>query len=140
MSAEENAQLLARYIHEVWEEGRIEALEHYLSADYRRHVSPTLPPLDRSGQVERLKSFRSAFPDITLEVEDVLAASDRVAFRSTMRGTHRGELAGIRPTSRQVTVSLVDIVRIEDSRFVEQWGGPDMSDLFRQLESGDAQM
>lgn len=136
MSAEANEQLLARYVREVWDEGDLDALERFLSPDFKRHVSPTLPPLDRDGQIERLRGFRSAFPDITLTVEDLVAGDDRVAFRSTIRGTHRGPLAGMAPTEKQITVALVDIVRIESELFVEQWGGPDMSDLFRQLESG----
>lgn len=136
MSAEANEQLLARYVREVWDEGDLDALERFLSPDFKRHVSPTLPPLDRDGQVERLRAFRSAFPDITLSVEDVVAADDRVAFRSTIRGTHRGALAGRDATEKQIIVGLVDIVRVENGLFAEQWGGPDMSDLFRQLESG----
>lgn len=136
MSAEANEQLLAGYVREVWDEGNLDALERFLSPDFKRHVSPTLPPLDRNGQIERLRGFRSAFPDITLTVEDVVAGDDRVAFRSTIRGTHSGPLAGMAPTEKQITVTLVDIVRIEDGLFAEQWGGPDMSDLFRQLESG----
>lgn len=135
MSAEANEQLLARYVREVWDEGNLDALERFLSPSYKRHVSPTLPPLDRNGQIQRLRGFRSAFPDITLTVEDVVAGDDRVAFRSTIRGTHRGPLAGLAATENEIEVTLVDIVRIEDGLFVEQWGGPDMSDLFRQLES-----
>lgn len=136
MTAEANEQLLARYVREVWDGGDLDALERYLSPDFKRHVSPTLPPLDRNGQIERLRGFRSAFPDITLTVEDVVARDDRVAFRSTIRGTHRGPLAGMAATEREIEVTLVDIVRIEEGSFVEQWGGPDMSDLFRQLEPG----
>lgn len=135
MSAEANEQLLARYVREVWDGGDLEALERFLSPDYKRHVSPTLPPLDRDGQIERLRGFRSGFPDITLTVEDVVAGDDRVAFRSTIRGTHRGLFAGRDATENQITVGLIDIVRIEDDLFVEQWGGPDMADLFRQLDS-----
>lgn len=135
-SAEANEQLLARYIREVWDEGDLDALDRFLSPDFRRHVSPTLPPLDRQGQIERLKGFRSAFTDITLTVEDVVAGDDRVAFRSTIRGTHRGPVAGVAATDSQITVTLVDIVKIEVGLFAEQWGEPDMSDLFRQLESG----
>lgn len=136
MSAEANKQLLASYVREVWDNGDLDALERFLSPGFKRHVSPTLPPLDRDGQIERLGGFRSAFPDITLTVEDVVAGDDRVAFRSTIRGTHRGTLAGRTATGKQITVGLVDIVRIEHGLFAEQWGGPDMSDLFRQLESG----
>ena len=50
-----------------------------------------------------------------------------------MRGTHQGEFLGIAPTGKEVTVSLPDMVRIENGKFVEQWGGPDLFDLIRQL-------
>lgn len=135
MSTQANEQLLARYVREVWDKGDLDALERFLSPHFKRHVSPTLPPLDRDGQIERLRGFRSAFPDMTLTVEDVVAGDDRVAFRSTISGTHRGSFAGRDATEKQITVGLVDIVRIEDGLFAEQWGGPDMSDLFRQLDS-----
>lgn len=133
MSAEENAALLERYISEVWEAANPEAVGRFAAESFRRHRSPLSDPLDRAGQISLLKTFRSAFPDITVEVEDVVAADDRVAFRSTMRGTHQGEFLGIEPTGRKVTVVLVDILRIEDGKIVEQWGGPDLLDLLKQL-------
>lgn len=130
---EDNKELLARYVTEVWDEGDLDALNEFLSPEFKRHVSPTLPPLDVEAQIERLKGFRRAFPDITLTVEEVTAEDDRIAFRSTIRGTHRGELAGLPATGKKITVGLVDVIRLEGSRFAEQWGGPDMADLFRQL-------
>lgn len=133
MSIEANKQLLERYVSEVWDEGDIDALGRFLASDYLRHTSPTLPPLDRDSQMARLRGIRAAFPDVTLTVEEVTAEADRVAFRSTIRGTHLGELAGIGATGREIVVSLVDVIRVEDERFAEQWGGPDMADLYRQL-------
>lgn len=133
MSERENKELLTSYISEVWGAGDLSALSDFLSPSFKRHVSPLQPPVDFAGQVERLEGFRTAFPDITVTVEDVIADGDRVAFRSTMRGTHLGEFLGISPTGREVTVGLVDIIRIEDGAFVEQWGGPDLFDMVRQL-------
>jgi steroid delta-isomerase-like uncharacterized protein len=133
MSTEENKQLLQRYIAEVWGNGNLEALRDFLAPGYRRHVSPTLPPLSLEEQIQRLTGFRTAFPDITLTVEEVVAEDDRIAFRSTITGTHHGELAGLPPTGRRIRVGLVDIIRVEDGRFAEQWGGPNMADMFRQL-------
>ena len=133
MSIEENKQLLRRYINEVWENGNLEALREFLAPGYLRHVSPTLPPLSLEEQIQRLTGFRTAFPDITLTVEEVMAEGDRIAFRSTINGTHRGELAGLAPTDKHITVGLVDIIRVEDGRFAELWGGPNMADMFRQL-------
>lgn len=133
MSPDDARELLHHYIAEVWDDGDPEAVERFASESYRRHRSPGSEPLDREQQIERLKGFRVAFPDITIEVEDIVTEGDLLAFRSTMRGTHRGEFLGIAPTGRQVTVGLVDMVRVEDGRFAEQWGGPDLFDLVGQL-------
>ena len=135
MSADADEALLRRYryIEDVWHRANVAALDDYLAADYRRHVSPTAPPLSLDGQKQRLAGFRAAFPDIQLTLEDVLVEDDRVVFRSTMRGTHKGEFQGIPPTGARVTVALLDTIRIQDGRIVEQWGGPDVLDLLRQL-------
>lgn len=133
MSVAANKRLLARYVAEVWEEGNVDAIGDFLSPGFQRHISPLLPPLDREGQIERVGGFREAFPDVMLVVEEVTAEDDRVVFRSTMRGTHLGEFAGIQPTGQRVTVGLLDVIRIEDGQFAEQWGGPDVFDMLRQL-------
>ena len=90
MTKRANEELLRRYISEVWEANDPNALPRFLHADYRRHASANAT-IDLAGQVQRLAAFRAAFPDVTRIVEDMIPGDDRVAFRSTMRGTHRGE-------------------------------------------------
>ena len=133
MSASENKDLLRRYFEEVWEKQNPEAVRLFLAPDYKRHTSPTAKPLTLDEQIQRLGGFRAAFPDIQIRVEEVIAEGDLISFRSTLRGTHQGELLGIAPTGKKVTVNLLDMVRIENGKFVEQWGGPDLYDLIRQL-------
>lgn len=133
MTVSENEELLRNYIHDVWERQNPAAVTEYLASDYRRHTSPLNPPLDGEKQLQRLRAFRIAFPDVAIAVVDVIPGLDRVAFRSIMTGTHEGEWMGIAPSGRSITVELIDVIRIEKGKFVEQWGGPDMNDLLRQL-------
>lgn len=133
MTAGDNEKLLERYVTEVWDNGNPEAVESFASEDFRRHGRPGSEPLDLGDQIERLQAFRSAFPDIGIRVDHVMTSDDHIAFRSTMTGTHQGELMGIAPTGLKVTVQLVDMIRVEAGKFAEQWGGPDMLDLVRQL-------
>ena len=133
MSADDNRALLEGYLREVWAAGDPDAVERFTGPDYKRHVSPKSPPLDRAAQIERLKGMREAFPDITIAADDIIAADDGVMLRSTFRGTHLGEFLGIPATGKAVEVGLVDYFRVEDGKFVDQWGGPDMLDLLTQL-------
>lgn len=133
MGTNESRDLLERYFREVWAGGDPEAVARYLDASYARYVAPARPP-DRperaGGAVDGLPC---SVPDIEIRLEAVIVENDLVAFRSTMRGTHEGEFLGLAPTHRSVTVGLIDIWRIDNGRVVEQWGGPDMFDLLRQL-------
>ena len=77
--------------------------------------------------------MRSAFPDLHLTIEDMIAEGDKVAMRSSWNGTHQGEFMGIPATGRRVTVSQIDISRIADGRMVEHWGQLDALGLMQQL-------
>jgi predicted ester cyclase len=125
--------LVRSYIEEVWTRGNLDAVDRFLSPNYRRHLSPTAEPLLLDGQKQRLAGFHSAFPDIRIIIEDVFSEDDYVIFRSTMSGTHRGIFQGIEPTGKSVVVTLIDIIRVEHGKFVEHWGGPDLFDLLKQL-------
>lgn len=53
--------------------------------------------------------------------------------RATQHGTHGGDFMGIPATGKKVTATIVDVIRIEDGQFAEQWGGPDVFDMLRQV-------
>jgi hypothetical protein len=114
MMSQAHKRQLQRYVSDVWEKATPDAIDTYLSESYRRHNSPTSPASSREEQKELLHSFRNAFPDATLTVEEVIAEWDTLAFRSTFRGTHQGAFLGINPTGRRVEVGLVDMPKITD--------------------------
>lgn len=133
MSNSTNEAILRRYIEEVWHKQNPAAAEDFLAPNYNRYRSPTTSPLNRDQQKQLLISFRTAFPDIELFIEEIITDGNRLAMRSTMRATHQGEIFGIAPTGKPITVGLVDVIHIENGKFVAQWGGPDLLDLVQQL-------
>lgn len=134
MAAAENKALVQRYIDEVWNDRRPAA--PFFAPHYRRHLAATAPALTGAEQQRRIHAFQAAFPDLRFTVEDLIAEGDRVVFRATMRGTHGGHFRDIAPTGKPITVAVLDIVRVEEGAFAEQWGGPDLFDLFEQLGPG----
>lgn len=108
-------------------------IERFFAPDYRRHLTPTGPHLTREEQRARASRLRVAFPGADVALEDILAEGDRVAYRSTIRGTHRSSFLGVAATGRRVTVALFAIVRVENGKLAEEWGGLDQVDLLRQL-------
>lgn len=129
MLGENNKRVVRTYLDLVWRRGDLEGSAVLLDPGYRRHVAPGLPPLDVEGQRLRLHSFREAFADLDLRVEEMIAEQDLVCFRFTMSGTHMGEFQGIAPTGSRVVVPGLDLVRLKDGLLVEHWGGADVNRL-----------
>jgi predicted ester cyclase len=96
------------------------------------NMPPGLPP-GREGVKRFFSMFRDAFPDVTVEIDELVAEGDRVAVATTFTGTHTGELLGMAPTGRRVAVTGIDIVRVAGSRIVEHRGLTDIAGLMRQL-------
>lgn len=74
-----------------------------------------------------------AFPDIHVEVEDMIAEGDKVVCRNTVTGTHQGEYMGIPPTGRSITYQEMFIVRFAGGRIAEVRGVVDALSQLRQL-------
>ena len=68
-----------------------------------------------------------------ITVKQQLAEGDLVATRWSGRGTHEGELMGIEPTGKQVTVSGLTISRLEGGKIVEEFQNWDTFGLMQQL-------
>jgi steroid delta-isomerase-like uncharacterized protein len=132
--SEQNKALVRRYNDEFWGEGN-EGLASELFAENLVDHDPAgqgLAP-GREGMKQALRSFRSAFPDLETSFEHLIAEGDKVVLRWKARGTHEGELLGIPPTGKQVTLKGVDILRIEDGKIAERWAEYDNLGLMQQL-------
>jgi predicted ester cyclase len=133
MSSEQNKALVGRFLARINNKDNDGILDECFTPTYRRYLTPTTPPLTAEEQRERAARLRAAFPDAVATLEDIVADGDRVAYRLTIRGTHRGLFLGIPPSQKLVTVSFTAIVRIEDGKRAEEWGGLDQMDLLHQL-------
>jgi len=126
--------LARRYFEEAWNQGKLEVLDELLSPDYVNHT-PSIgnPPAGPDGLKPIVTAIRRAFPDLHFTIEDVIVAGDSLVIRTTMTGTHEGDLFGIPPTRRKVSVTQIQIERVRNGRIVEHWRVTDELELMRQL-------
>jgi steroid delta-isomerase-like uncharacterized protein len=81
-----------------------------------------------------ISMFKSAFPDMSATIEDVIAEGDKVVTRVTIRGTHQGESEEFGPpTGRQIEGQGLSLHRIEGGKIVEEWNSYDQLSLMQQL-------
>jgi steroid delta-isomerase-like uncharacterized protein len=129
-----NEQLARRYFEEVWNRGQVEVLDELLAPDYINHTPSTPnPPPGPAGLKPIVLGMRQAFPDLHYEIKDVIATGNAVVVRVVMTGTHRGDLFGLAPTGRRVTVDQINIEHIDNGRIAEHWRVTDELTLMRQL-------
>ena len=129
---EENKEIVYR-LNDIWQ-GELEIVDELVAEDYRNHnpIVPDAPP-GPEGFKQNVSALLTAFPDIDWTIEDLIAEDDKVVFRVIGHGTHEGELMGIEPTGREVTLSGIVIFRIVDGRVVERWAQFDTIGMLRQL-------
>jgi steroid delta-isomerase-like uncharacterized protein len=133
MSAEENEAVVREAV-EAFNQNDWTAVDRLFAANYVDHdPSRAALPSGPEGVKQAWGMFRVAFPDLQAAIDDVISEGDRVAVRGAVRGTHRGELMGIPPTGKRVTVELIDINRVENGKLVERWGETDMLGMMQQL-------
>jgi steroid delta-isomerase-like uncharacterized protein len=78
-------------------------------------------------------SMRDAFPDLHATIDDIVAEGDKAVVRYTITGTHKGEMTGIPPTNKKVTVWAISIDRVANGKFVECWERTDTLGMMQQL-------
>lgn len=74
---------------------------------------------------QALSLYFTAFPDLRITIEDMIAEGDRVVVRFTYRGTHTGDFMGIPPTGKQVAVPEIGIMRVVNGKVREEWVNQD---------------
>lgn len=133
MPAAENKAIVQSAV-EAFNRGDWDAVDRLFAADYVDHDPSRagLPP-GPEGVKQAWSMFRAAFPDLQGTIEDMITEGDKVVVRGVVRGTHQGELMGIPPTGKRVTVTLIDINRIEGGKLVERWAEQDNLGMMQQL-------
>jgi steroid delta-isomerase-like uncharacterized protein len=134
MSLEDNKALVRYLFDAIWNQGNTTLVDQCVSPDwiaYGNLPRQEMPGLE--GVRRFITTYRTAFPDMHLTIEDQVAEGEKVVTRWTARAIHSGPLMSIPPTGRQVTVSGIGIHRIVDGKILEQWGVDDTLGMLQQL-------
>jgi steroid delta-isomerase-like uncharacterized protein len=130
MSAE-NKVLIRRWFEEVWNRGRAAAIDEMLAGQAMIHgLGPQAMNVSAFKQFHT--QYRSAFPDVRIQVDDVIAEGDKVAVRWSGTGTHQGDSLGFAASGNNVHFSGMTIGRVENGKLVEGWNVFDQLGMLQQ--------
>ena len=138
MSIEQNKAIARRYFEELWNQENLAVVDETFAADFVGHgpPNPLFPTGDYhgyEGQKQLVTMYRSAFPDGSFTIEDMVAADDKVVTRWVIHGTHTGALGDLPPTGKSVTIPGITIARFADGKYAEDWHNWETLGLMQQL-------
>ena len=130
--------ILQRYEAEVWHQDNdvaAAAIDELIAPNFETNVPDTLPDLKGKAGFKRLISLlRTAFPAGRYCVKVVQEKGDKVAVAWTLDGLHTGDLMGLPPSGRHLTLMGTAIYRIENGQIAEMWDDLDFYRVIQQLK------
>jgi len=133
MGTQENKDVVRR-LHDELNRENFAALDGLIAPTFV-HRNPADPSMAKgpAGMRSLYEKWLAAFPDGQQRIEDQIAEGDKVVTRWSFRGTHKGELFGVAPTSKTVEFTGIFIDRVADGKLVEHWDEADILGVMEQL-------
>jgi steroid delta-isomerase-like uncharacterized protein len=93
----------------------------------------------RDGLIEAVRQYRTAFPDMKLTIESLMAEDELVAVTGKVVGTNQGSMMGAPATGKTVSFAYMDMYRIVNDKVVDVWHVEDIAGMLQQLGVGHGQ-
>ncbi len=127
-----NEMTMRRFVEQVINNGNFPVLDEVIHPNYV-YRSPDQVLQGQEALRELLTTYRSAFPDLHIEIGEMVSAGNKTVISITLSGTHEGDLMGIGATGRRVKASGMILSRFENGKIVEEWELLDQLTLYQQL-------
>jgi steroid delta-isomerase-like uncharacterized protein len=134
MSAEENKALVRRFLETALSDN-FGAIDSMIAPDFRLHFG-AMPPSGAAEFKQFVPAFLSSFPDMQMQIEDLIAEGDTVAGRWRWTATHKGDFMGVPASGKRVEVIGAGFYKVRDGKIVEDRSLEDMGSLMQQIAGG----
>ncbi|MGH3064331.1 MAG: ester cyclase [Gaiellaceae bacterium] len=126
-------EIARRLAEDPWR-GKLDEVLEYVGDDYVAHIPGAPEPIrGKEGFRAFVTSYQTAFPEATITIDDQIAEGEQVVTRWTGRGTNTGELLGMPPTGKEITIRGITYGRIVDGKAREAWIIWDTLAMMQQL-------
>jgi predicted ester cyclase len=127
-----NKEIVREFTRVFKNEHHVDGINHLFTSDFQHHFKPHVRPgLEGFKDIGRM--MNTAFPDVVVTEEDLIADGDKVVERSSAVATHCAPLMGEQPTNKQVRWTEIHIYRIRDGKIAEHWVEFAMLELLKQI-------
>jgi predicted ester cyclase len=130
---EENKNVVVLFNKEFLEKGNTHILKEIVADNFTNHTISGNFPSDVAGLIQFAEILRKGFPDLKVVIHEQIAENDLVSSLKTVEGTHLGEIMGHKPTGKKVKMTVIDMVRVKDGKYVDHWAKNDIMQVVSQL-------
>lgn len=122
------------FLGEAFSSGNFAPADEWVAPNWVNH-DPSTPelPAGPEGFKQLVSTYRAAFPDLNITVDEVVAEGDKVAGRWTATGTNTGSLMGMPPTGKHATITGISILTFAGGQITEQRTNWDTMGMLQQL-------
>ena len=126
-------EALARRFYTEFNNHNIAAFDQFIAADLVDHSAPPGAPTGLAAVKKEMTDFATAFPDMNLHNDKVIAKGDYVTVISTAKGTNSGPMMGMAATNKPVQFGTIDVWLIKDGKLSEVWHVEQLLQMMMQL-------
>lgn len=131
---EQNKQTVIRFNKEFIELGNMQSFKELVADNVINHAAPAGAPNGPESMVYFIiEILRKGFSNINVEILDQVAEADKVTTRKAIHAKHTGEFLGIAASGKEVTLKVIDIIRLENGKYAEHWGMSNIPDVLQKL-------
>jgi len=129
---ERNKQVVREFTRIFKNEHNVAGVAHLFDKNFTHHFRAPLPPgFEGLRQIGIM--MNTAFPDVVVTEEDLIAGGDKIVERSSAVATHKGVFMGTPPTNKRIHWTEIHIYRLQDGKLVEHWVEMAMLELMQQV-------
>lgn len=133
-TTEQNKAIVRRVNMEFIEGGNVETIYEIFADDFVNHTAPPGSPTNRDAVIYFFNQLiKPSFPDLKVEIHDMIAEGDKVTTRKSFYATHKAEFFGVPATNKRVVMEVIDIIQLRDGKYIGHWGILDFQGLMGQL-------
>jgi predicted ester cyclase len=123
MSLDQTKNVVRRFNEQVIMGGDRAAFEALIAPGFINHSAPPGSPNGPESMWNTFQNvLRPALAGLSVTIHDQVCEGDKVTTRKTISGRHVGPLLGVPATGKDVSIEVIDIVRVEGGRYAEHWG------------------
>ena len=117
----DNKAIFRRFYERAWNLGDLAVIDELLAPDFVNHEVKDASASHRDLYKQAVIESRTAFPDWSLIIDNLIAEGNQVAAHWRATGTHTGQAWGTEPSGRQLEMAGITIVRVANGKITDFW-------------------